>query len=150
MILTSDLGCSSPVGCKNPMQWFLSSFQSPCVYIYVDLYIYNIYLAYTYVYTYSTTTMYQTSTLKSLTYFSWKKNTHLKCQSKKHNLRRKRLFCTWTISSTWSWPCFSRDVGCRITSKPSGFNPKKIIPFLNQRFPRVLRIPPETKTRGFL
>ena len=93
--------------------------------------------------------MYQTSTCIKSPYCSWKKTPIWMSPSKTHHIRRKRLFCTWTISSTWSWPCFSRDVGCRITSKPSGFNPSDHT-IHQPTFSSGPRIPQNrNETRGF-
>ena len=108
------------VGCQNPMQWFLSSFQSPYVYIYIYIYVYLLIFIYIYIFFFGIYIcihifyMYQTSTFICSPIFLGKKHP-FGCQSKK-TFFPKTLQSTWTISSTWSWPCFSRDVGCRITS----------------------------------
>ena len=142
MILTSDLGCSSPVGCQDLMQWFLSSFQSPYVYIYFLSIYFCVYMYHTCI-----KHLHVSNHL-----FFLEVNHPSGCLPQKNHPFDENAWSTWTISSTWSWPCFSRDVGCRITSNPSGFNPVVIIPFLNQRLPpdHVDHVsPPKRNKRGF-
>ena len=150
MILTSDLGCSSPVGCQNPMQWFLSSFQSPCVntYIYMLIYIY-VYIWHTHMYTHILL-------LQCIKHLHWNhspiflgKKHPFEMSIKKTQSPTKTLVLHLNDLVNLELTMFLQRCGLQNNLKTIRLQPKKIIPFLNQRFPRVLRIPPETKQGGF-